>query len=76
MKNLTVKQKLLSEMRKKGRMRTLDVEIWGLHNFTLSATRKARELAEENKIHRISKEDKIKIYGKIKDDVWIFGGKI
>lgn len=52
-------------------MKTSDVIKWGIENHSNRAERNARELANEGKIFRMSKDNKEFMFGKIREEVWV-----
>ena len=68
------KDKLLEYFKIKKTLKTHDVIEWGLKNGSNRAERNARQLAEENKIRRLTDEEKAQLFWylpKMKEDVWV-----
>lgn len=58
-------------IRNNGYVKTSELITWASANrYTNRADRNARQLGSEGFIERISKEDKKRMYGDIREDVW------
>lgn len=67
----SVKEKLYDWMKSRQWTRTSDVIKWGSANFSNGAERAARLLASEGKIRRMTDEEKTRILGFSKEDIWV-----
>lgn len=70
------KEQLLEWLRYKKRAFTHEVIAWGLDHHTNRADRDCRDLAQEGYIKRMSAQDKTLYYSGIKEEVWLYTGKI
>ena len=69
MKN--IKDELLKKIKRHSYMKTSSVIRWGINNHTNTASRKARLLCEEGKIKRMDKETSLRLFGKMKEKIWV-----
>lgn len=68
----TAKERLWDWMLEQKYIKTSMVIRWGVDNFSNRALRTSRELANEHPdiIHKLTDEEKDRLFGKIKEDVW------
>lgn len=71
---MSKKDLLLCEIRDKHYMKTSDVIRFGSQNFSNRADRDMRALAADGLVRRLSDQQKIMIFGNIREDVWEFVG--
>lgn len=67
----SAKDKLYDWMKSRQWTRTSEVIKWGSQNFSNRAERDARILAQDGKIRRMSDDEKKRIIGFSKEDVWV-----
>ena len=67
----SAKDKLYDWLKQKKWARTSEVCQWGVDNYSPDrASRNARQLASEGRIHRMPDDKKLRLFGPIKEDVW------
>ena len=71
LKEKSKKEQLLDYMRQMRWTKTSAIIKWGLDNFHTRSERDARDMAQEGKIKRMDKDEKVFRFGNIKEDVWI-----
>ena len=71
MKKTSIKDNLLKEIKRHSYMKTSSVIRWGINNHTNTAERKARLLCEEGKIERMDKKTSLRLFGKMKEKIWV-----
>jgi hypothetical protein len=64
------KEQLLSYIRALRYVKTSEVINWGSDHYSNRADRDARQLAQEGKIRRLSKEERMLRFGNIKEFVY------
>ena len=71
MKYISKKEKLLNWIKSLGVVKTSEVIKWGIRNSYNRAERTARDLATAGEIDRLSKSRTKRLYGDIKEKVWM-----
>lgn len=67
------KEQLLDWMKDRYYIPTHEVIAWGLENHHIRADRDCRDLAQENKIRRMTPEEKlVSRFAKLHEDVWVY----
>lgn len=66
----TVAERLLQLVNSQLYTKTSDIARWGVEHYSNTATREARNLCSAGKIRRIPDEEKLIVFGKIKEDVY------
>ena len=69
---LSKKEELFNFIRDRRYVPTHQVLQWGCDNFCNEAVRRAQELVQEGKLKRMSKDDKLLRFGKIREAVFEF----
>ncbi len=67
----TAKDKLFDWIKTRQWTKTSDVLKWGTDNYSNRALRNAQQLCEDGLIRRLSEEEKHRIVGVCKEDIWI-----
>jgi len=66
------KDQLLDYIKYKIYAKSSDVARWGVSQYCNDANRLARKLAQEGRIERLSDQDKHRIFGCSREDIWRF----
>uniref|UniRef100_A0A6M3L9L4 Uncharacterized protein n=1 Tax=viral metagenome TaxID=1070528 RepID=A0A6M3L9L4_9ZZZZ len=69
-KPLTDKERLWEWLKTKEFVKTSEILFWGCNNYSNRADRNARLLAQEGKLERLSKDEKILRFGNIGEEVY------
>ena len=70
---VTKKQQLLDYIKQRHYVPTSEINRWGLDHFHIRADRDARDLAEEGRIRRLTKEEMLTSrFGHMKQGIWVF----
>lgn len=64
------KQKLFDWIKIKGYVKSSQVLAWSVENASNRGDRNARQLCQENKIRRLTDDEKLRSYGLISEGVW------
>lgn len=70
MKPTTDKERLFIWCKTKGYIKTSDIFRYGVENYSNRCARNARELCEKGKLVRLSDEEQLARYGKIREKVY------
>ena len=66
------REQLLEYIKSRTYAKSSDVARWGVQNYCNDSLRLARKLAEDKHIERLSKQDKLRLFGNGREEIWRF----